>query len=859
MALHGRRGTGLLLALLVLACLAAPSPSARADFGIEPGSFKVRMLDSQGNQEDAAGSHPDRLQIDFGLSLDGSETALRDLAIDLPPGFSGNPSAVPDCPRELFDSGEGECPPESQVGLLRFALLEGQELELPIFELEPAAGEVIAFGSEPAVGLSMTMELRADDFGITLRAADLAEAPMTEGHAELWGVPANHQQGTELPARPFLTAPTRCGALPFAFHARSWDEGAAWHSASTEVEAPLTGCESLAFQPQLSLQLDNPVADSATGLRIEMSAPAEEEGSPLANAQIKDATIELPEGVTLSPGGAQALTACSDAQLDVDSSAPAQCPASSQVGTAELVTPSLPDPLTGTLYIGEERPGERFRLFVVAQGAGTIIKLVGAMQADAQSGQLSAHLADLPQAAFDRLSMSFAGGPGALLVTPLSCGSVAAEASFAPYGGGPAIQSTVGVAIDGRAGWQCPGLGPFAPRLLVRSARPEAGKLSAFSSTLLRAEGEQLPRRFSITLPPGLSAALGSVETCAEHLAAASACTAASKIGTVLARAGSGSNPVVLPGDVFLTGPYRRAPFGLLMRLRAAVGSFDLGTIGFRAQIQVNGRSGRVTVLSDALPAAVEGMPVRFRSIELNLDRPGLIRNPTACGPATVEATVEAAGGASAVASGALALRGCRKLGFRPRFQISLLSRGSAPGEQVLRVTARPRRGDTNLRSMRTALPGQLRFDISRLEQICSRYDALAGSCPSGSAVGTARARTELLDQPLRGKVYVAQPAGKGQPDLLFSLGAMGVRVELRARTAIDDGQLVTALQRLPDMPLSSLALSIGGGKSRVLALRGGPCRDGLPRHFEAAVRSEGQDGSRRSLRLPVDVKARCR
>jgi hypothetical protein len=849
----------LLLALLALGCLAAPLTNAHgADFAIEPDSFKVRMLDAEGNQEDAAGSHPDRLQIDFGISLEGSETTPRDLVFELPPGFAGNPGAVPDCPRELFEKGEGECPPESQVGLLRFTLLEGQKLELPIFELEPTAGEVIAFGSEPAVGLALSMELRPDDFGITLRGADLAEAPITEGHAELWGTPANRQQGTTIPARPLLTAPTRCGALSFTFRTRSWQEGAPWLSASTELETPLSGCESLAFRPRLGLQLDNPLADSPTGLRMEVSVPLEEEGSTRADAQIEDVTIELPDGVTLSPGGAQTVTACSDTQLGLGSNDPALCPASSRVGTVELASPSLPEPLPGVLYLGGERPGERFRFFIVAQGPGTVLKFVGAMQADPLSGRLSAQLGDLPQAPISRLSMSFDGGPGALLATPLGCGPVEASGSFAPYGSGPPVQSSVEVAINGRAGWRCPGLGPFEPRLLASSTRPEAGRLTAFSTTLLREEGEQLPRRFSIALPPGLSAALGAVEPCPEAAASASACSAASRIGEVLARAGSGPSPMALPGDVYLTGPYRRAPFGLLMQLRAAVGPFDLGTISFRAQIQVSSRNGRVTVFSDPLPGAIEGMPVRFRSIEIDLNRPGFVRNPTACGPLSVEATIEAEGGANALAANTLGLRGCRKLGFRPRIHLSFVSRGVPPGEQSLQVAARPRRGDTNLRSMRITLPAPLRFDVSRLDQLCSRYDALAGDCPPGSQVGTARAQTELLGTPLRGRVYVALPSGKGQPDLWFSLGAMGVRLALRARTSIDDGRLVTNLEGLPDMPLSSLAIRFRGGKSGALALRGGPCRHGLPRRFESAVEAVGQNGSRRTMRLPVGVKARC-
>ena len=788
-----------------------------------------------------------------------SETTPRDLVFDLPSGFSGNPGAVPDCPREQFDKGEGSCPPESQVGLIGFALLGGQEIELPIFELEPAAGEVIAFGSEPACrSLALRWSCAPTTSASLCGRPISSKLPIVEGHAELWGVPADRQQGTTIPPKPLLTAPTRCGPLSFTFRTRSWQEGAPWLSASTELETPLSGCESLAFRPRFGLHLDNPLADSPTGLRMEMSTPPEEEGSTRADAQIEDVTIELPEGVTLSPAGAEALSACRDTQLGLGSSDPALCPSSSQVGTVEFASPSLPEPLSGIVYLGEERPGERFRLFVVAEGPGIVVKFVGAMQVDPLTGRLSARLGGLPQASIDRLSMSFAGGPGALLATPLSCGPIEASGSFVPYGGGPAVQSSAQVAIEGRPGWLCPGRGPFAPRLLASSTRPEAGRLTSFSTTLLREEGEQLPRRFSIALPPGLSAALGSVEPCPEAMAASAACAAASRIGAVRVKAGSGPGPVVLPGDVYLTAPYRRAPFGLLMQLRAAIGPFDLGKVGFRAQIQVNARNGRVTVFSDPLPTTIEGMAVRFRAIEIDLDRPGFLRNPTACRPVSAEATIEAEGGATAVTASALDLRRCGKLGFRPRFSLALTSRGARSREQSLQVTARPRRGDANLRSLKIALPAPLRFDVSGLDQICSRYDALSGSCPPGSQVGVAMVRTDLLEGPLRGGIYATQPSGKGQPDLWFSLEAMGVRLDLLARASTHEGRLITNLQRLPDMPLSSLAIRLGG-KSGAFSLRGGPCRHGLPRRLGFAVQAEGQNGGRRTTRLPVDVKARCR
>ena len=54
---------------------------------------------------------------------------------------------------------------------------------------------------------------------------------------------------------------------------------------------------------------------------------------------------------------------------------------------------------------------------------------------------------------------------------------------------------------------------------------------------------------------------------------------------------------------------------------------------------------------------------------------------------------------------------------------------------------------------------------------MCSRMDARRGLCPPGSRVGSSRARTPLLDQPLVGSIYVVRPRGNGLSRLMSRLG----------------------------------------------------------------------------------------
>ena len=60
--------------------------------------------------------------------------------------------------------------------------------------------------------------------------------------------------------------------------------------------------------------------------------------------------------------------------------APTECPDSSKIGTFAIGSPTLNGPLTGSVYIGEPKPGDQYRLFLVASGFGMNVKLVGSIR-----------------------------------------------------------------------------------------------------------------------------------------------------------------------------------------------------------------------------------------------------------------------------------------------------------------------------------------------------------------------------------------------------------------------------------------------------------------------------------------------
>lgn len=854
MTLHARRALGPTLFILGLLLVWGPLPAASAaEFGI--GDFSVRMLDAEGNPENRAGVRPDRLQIGFTFETEGSGTSLKDLAIEMPPGFVNDPSAVPTCPRQAHEEGE-ECPPESQIGNVRFGS-SGEPL--PIYLLEPEAGQPIAFASKVGLRIPFQMKLRPEDFGITMEAEDLPEGTPNEELVELWGIPADHQGPLAAPPRPFLSAPPICGPLAFTLRARSREEGAAWLSAGAEV-GPLVGCEGLRFAPQLSLELGNPVADSPTGVRMTMSTP-EEEGE-LANAQMKEVTVELPPGLTVSPGGAVGLAICSDAQFGLGSESTPSCPPASKVGTVQLSSAMLSEPLAGTIYLGEPQGEERFRFFIVTPGFGINLKFATSLQPDAATGRLATTLHDLPLVAIRQITMNLNGGPDGLLASPLACGPAQGEAGFTPFGGGPSVTATSTTAIaSALPGLTCPGPLPFSPQLLISATSHRAGAPSAISTTLRRQGGEALPSRFTLTLPAGLSASLGSIQACADSEAAAGSCPPASRLGSVQLEIGSGPVPAVLPGGVYLAGPYHHAPFSMAMTIPATLGPFNLGTVAFRAAMQIDGHSGRVTIASGSLPSVVDGVPIRLQALSLSLDRSGFVRNPTSCGSHALDGSLESSEGATATLSSPYRVSGCKRLGFKPQLRVAISS-GRRPhrNRQVgLRVSVHFRRADASLRSLFVSMPPALKLGIGKLKEICSRPDARRNLCPPGAKVGTAQAHTPLLGKKaLTGSIYVVQPRDDGEPDIWVALSGDGVKLAIRGATESEHGRFATKLGGLPDVPLSDFTMRLGSPGNSLLSLAADPCAGGKARRLEAELRAGGQNGAKRSSRVAISGGASC-
>ena len=161
-------------------------------------------------------------------------------------------------------------------------------------------------------------------------------------------------------------------------------------------------------------------------------------------------------------------------------------------------------------------------------------------------------------------------------------------------------------------------------------------------------------------LPPGLVWMLANVPPCEEPQAAQGTCPSTSEIGTTEVAAGAGPYPFWLGGRAYLTTGYGGAQYGLSITVPAVAGPINLGELVIRAAVTVAPGTGALTITSDPLPQSVDGVPLRIHTINLTVDRPEFVLNPTYCASRQITAAIEGAEGTSVALSNPFEIEGCQ-------------------------------------------------------------------------------------------------------------------------------------------------------------------------------------------------------
>ncbi|HWO83743.1 MAG TPA: hypothetical protein VNM38_08140 [Solirubrobacterales bacterium] len=859
--------------------------AAPAGFGILPESFSLDFLRSDGiSRIREAGAHPglvvmplDLKTIETAVAGGTSRTrpaaALRDLDVDLPPGFLGYPAAVGECtPAQLISSA---CPPASQVGrvdghLAFFGTADEpfRSFTLPLFNMSAPRGALADLVFE---SMNNPVHLKAfldpsRNYALTIRSSNVNETvPATDLRITLWGVPADPVHDSErcgnfafgstagecsagVPPQPFLTLPSTCGqeeAVTLRNY-DSWEEPGIFGPPLSALAADsLTGCGERQLEPDLEVEADTLRTATPSGVEVRVEVPPNEDPFGHATPPARSIAVRLPVGMGISPAAAPRLATCAPSQMQLRTDHPVSCPEASRIGAVSVVSPLLPQPLEGAIFLarqGDNPFGSLFGVYLVVHDSeerGVLVKIPGRLDLDRDDGRITALFEDLPQIPFESLRLAFAGGPRALLVSSSSCGTQAAEAAVSSYAQPDAVARSIDTYTleEGSNGSPCPAASadrPFGPRMQAGTVDVRAGAYTQLALRFEREDREQELQTIRLDLPPGITADLTGVAICpdarigsiASGTAAAElatpACPPDSRLGTATATAGAGAEPISLPGRVYLAGPYRGAPFSLETVVPLKVGPFDLGSIGLRSAVHIDPRTARASVVSDPLPTVIEGVPLSLRALRLTLGRPRFIRNPTDCEETAMKGAFASAEGTKAEVSDRFQVGGCGRLGFKPSIAVRFLGHPRRGAHPRIRTVLRSRWGDANLRRVALTLPPTMLLDSRGILDVCTRERFRWRDCPVGSAVGHLSVRTPLLDRPLRGAVYLLEGTGR-----LPALGAAldgDVDLEITGRVDSFRGRLRTIFSRLPDAPWSKIVFELDGGKGGLLVNTGGVC-----------------------------------
>jgi hypothetical protein len=910
------RALTVVLAAAFALALTVAGPAA-AYTHITPGFDFVRVVPSNTQ----AGGHPDldfnfKYRYDSESECPSDCLFPRYITFDLPEGFIGNPHVTSQC--SLSDYASQKCPSDSQVGVFQIEFGPGFSPFIGVYNLQtrPDQAGLLAF-TAPVAGLPFLLELTGrtnSDYGLRSETSPILRLPLPPQHLILWGVPAAHvndkdrfqtplknfgmctheiaegcpvsdsansatfAQATSPPA-PFLQNPTVCGqsqsVIASMVYYGNVEEEHGGVKSEEEVPWPaMSGCNQASFSPSIVAKPTTSSADTASGLDTDLKVPQTQSPDTPAPSEIRKVRLTLPPGFSINPNAADGKVACPDALNAIGTLGAATCPEFSKIGTLNLDDAALPAPIPGALYLAEPKPGEPYRVLLAADGFATHVKLLGTAEPDPKTGQLSITFNHLPQSPLQEFDLHVFGSERGLLATPTHCGTYTVEGEFVPWNSALTTRFTKSaITIDsGPNGTLCPfGPRPFSPMLHAGVADNTAGRHSPFSLTLTRSDGEQNMTGLTVKTPPGFAASLKGVTYCPEAalqaLASpgysgvaeqrAPACPASSQIGTATAGAGAGSHPLYVPGKVYLAGPYKGQPLSLVAVIPAVSGPYDLGVVAVRATIHVDPVTAQVTTVSDPLPQILEGVPLRTRSILVNLDRPDFALNPTNCEPLSVDETTLGDEGGQAIQSQGFQVANCSDLPYGPKLKLNLSGGLNRLGHPAIKATFTAQPGEANTKAVQVTLPANEILDNAHIGTPCTRPDFAANHCPASSLLGTAEVTTPLLDKPLKGNVYLRANPEHTLPDLVMDLeGQFDIELAGRIDSA-PSGGLRTTFETAPDAPVSSLVLNLAGGKKGLLQNRNSLC--GQSTRF--TVRMTGQNGARVNskpkLQAPCGSKTR--
>ena len=288
------------------------------------------------------------------------------MIFNAPEGLFGNPYAITHCTSSDFAL--DQCPSNSQAGLITVydttpALLG----TAPIFDVDPQGDQTALFAFiVPTLNIPINIPVAVrtgGDYGLRFTVQDISQStPLAGADLTFWGFPADSSHDLQRFPKGAPGNPSNCPGLTDTSCLGDTDPGQhpgapahrqpdhlrrARSTTSLTVQTyqdpsnpttqqssypATTACDLEVFNPVLYASPTTNETDSPSGLNIELSAP-QFLGRAASPSEIKSSVVTLPPGFTINPDAADGQSACTDAEANFGTEAPADCPDNSKIGT----------------------------------------------------------------------------------------------------------------------------------------------------------------------------------------------------------------------------------------------------------------------------------------------------------------------------------------------------------------------------------------------------------------------------------------------------------------------------------------------------------------------------------------------
>lgn len=371
-----------------------------------------------------------------------------------------------------------------------------------------------------------------------------------------------------------------------------------------------------------------------------------------------------------------------------------------------------------------------------------------------------------------------------------------------------------------------------------------------------RAPGDDL-RHLDLLLPPGHIGDYGAAPKCAFADLERNRCPAASRVGSTLIRADLALSALELSaqrihGDIFLipTRGTEPARLGIVLRPVIPILNVPLDPVALESPVRVRtAEDGGLTASLRDLPRT-QGTPLgtaalKITRLEMTLfgtagSGNAFLTNPTTCNGSTLRIAGSTYEGVAVSANASFTATDCAGVPFDPGFAVGAApAAADVPTEASATVTLPfsrdpGTRAQTQPRRAVVTLPEGFELsptvgsagDLSGCSDAQLAKDSAGpSSCPASSQIGTVNFSSPLVDEPLDGKVFLADPAPGAPLIRMFivaeqSGAADALRIKLTGVVDPDErtGQIRTTLDGLPQLPFTSFRLTFRGGQHAVVS-----------------------------------------